>query len=386
MAEVIMLKPMFHRNAEQVALHFADRGLHAHVKRVPGIRWSRTHNVWYVPLSKSNYEKILQVLGSVACIEVSELRHYLEERKVQLKNSTASGLSKAKAELITRYPLNKENLQAYDSFQAMLVLKGYSPNTLRTYSKEFYYMVRLLGKVHVSSLTKEHVQSYLLWLIKKKGYSETHVHTAVNAIKFYFEHVENRGKEFYDLPRPQRPLLLPDILAAEEVVSLFGSIKNLKHKTLLMTAYSAGMRVSELVNLKIVDIDSKRMTIHIRRGKGKKDRMVPLSKVLLEMLRQYFKQYRPKDFLFEGEGGGAYSTRSAQKVLQEAKAKAHIGKQGSIHSLRHSYATHLLEGGTDIRYIQELLGHQSLKTTLRYTHVSVQSLAAIQSPLDKLPW
>ena len=277
-----------------------------------------------------------------------------------------------------------DNLSALTSFQNLLVLKGYSANTIRSYCGAFYKLLRMLGKVPVNSLTKAHIQSYLLWLLQKKGYSETHVHTVINAIKFYFEGVAKRQKEFYDLPRPKKPLLLPDILATVEVENMLKSISNLKHKLLLMTAYSAGLRVSELVVLRLNDIDSKRMMIHIRRGKGKKDRMVTLSLVLLEALRQYVKLYRPKDYLFEGEKGGAYGTRSAQLVLAAAKQKVGIVKKGSIHSLRHSYATHLLEAGTDLRYIQELLGHSSIKTTLRYTHVSMKSIANIQSPLDKL--
>jgi site-specific recombinase XerD len=223
-------------------------------------------------------------------------------------------------------------------------------------------------------------------LINEKGYSEAAIHTMVNSVKFYFEKVEERGSEFYDLPRPRKAQKLPDILAEEEVAELIKKTENLKHKTLLMASYSAGLRVSELVNLKITDIDSKRMMLHIREGKGKKDRMVPLSKILLETLREYFQKYRPKEFLFEGEAGRPYSTRSAQLILAAAKKEARINKKGSIHLLRHSYATHLLEGGTDIRYIQSFLGHSSLKTTMIYTHVSKLKIESIQSPLDKLKW
>ena len=222
--------------------------------------------------------------------------------------------------------------------------------------------------------------------MKTKNYSETHVHTAVNAIKFFFEKIEKREQEFYDLPRPKKPVLLPDILAAEEMIALIQQTDNLKHKALLMTSYSAGLRVSELVSLKLSDIDSKRMMIHIRQGKGKKDRYVPLSIKLLEVLRAYFKEYKPKEYLFEGEKGEAYSTRSAQHALAAAKAKARIGKKGSLHLLRHSYATHLLEAGIDIRYIQEFLGHSNIKTTLRYTHVTENKITTIQSPLDRLNW
>lgn len=230
------------------------------------------------------------------------------------------------------------------------------------------------------------MESYLLWLLQKKGYSEQHVHTAINALKFYFEQVEGRIKEFYDLPRPRKPQKLPSVLAEEEVVALIQTTQNLKHKALLMTSYSAGLRVSELVGLKIADVDSKRMTLHVREGKGKKDRMVPLSKLLLETLRQYFSRYKPKIYLFEKETGNPFDARYAQAILKAAKQKAGIGKKGSIHMLRHSYATHLLEGGTDIRYIQAFLGHGSLKTTMRYTHVSRLKIESIQSPLDKLKW
>jgi site-specific recombinase XerD len=213
-----------------------------------------------------------------------------------------------------------------------------------------------------------------------------HVHTAVNAIKFYFEQVMKREKEFYDLPRPKKPFKLPSVLAEEEVITLIQKTVNLKHRAIIMTGYSAGLRVSEIVNLKIDDIDSKRMMMHIKGAKGKKDRMVPLSKKLLEILREYYKQYRPKELLFEGRNGGCYSSRSIQLTLNNAKLKAEIKKKGSTHMLRHSYATHLLELGTDIRIIQELLGHNTIRTTMRYTHVSRKSLDKVESPLDKLKW
>jgi site-specific recombinase XerD len=238
----------------------------------------------------------------------------------------------------------------------------------------------------VSSLTKKQVEAYLLWLMDKKGYTKAGIHTTINALKFYFEKVEGRATEFYDLPRPKKASKLPDILAEEEIVDLIKKTDNLKHRALLMASYSAGLRVGELVTLKKSDIDSKRMMIHIRGAKGEKDRMVPLSKRLLETLRLYVMTFKPKEYLFEGEGGLPYGTRSAQLVLAAAKRKAGILKNGSIQSLRHSYATHLLEGGTDVRYIQSFLGHNSLKTTMLYTHVSKLKIESIQSPLDKLNW
>jgi len=195
-----------------------------------------------------------------------------------------------------------------------------------------------------------------------------------------------REREFYDLPRPKKPFKLPSVLAEEEVISLVQKIENIKHRAIILAGYSAGMRVSEIINLKVNDIDSKRMMIHIKAAKGKKDRMVPLSKRLLETLRDYYRKYKPKEYLFEGQTGESYSSRSIQLILSAAKLKAKVKKKGSTHMLRHSYATHLLESGTDIRIIQELLGHNSIKTTMRYTHVSRKSLDKVGSPLDKLKW
>jgi site-specific recombinase XerD len=168
-------------------------------------------------------------------------------------------------------------------------------------------------------------------------------------------------------------------------MDLIKNIENIKHRTMIMTGYSAGLRVSEIVGLKLKNIDSKRMMIHIQGAKGKKDRMVPLSKILLESLRSYFLLYTPKEYLFEGQFGGAYSTRSVQEVMQLAKQKV-TNKTGSVHMLRHSYATHLMEAGTDIRIIQALLGHNSIRTTMLYTHVSKLAIEKVASPLDKLKW
>lgn len=384
----IQLRPLYHRGKECISMPFSDNTLHQIVKKIKGIRWSQSNRCWYMPLCKESYVIIKSYLEGVAILDNTHLKTYLQQRKSFLVPSgkEEEQLSKQRATLLLQHPLSAENHKAFQAFQQLIQLKGYSASTLKSYSNEFHFLLRLLASVSVASLSKAHIQSYLLWLVNNKGYSEVHVHMAVNAIKFYFEHVEGRAREFYDLPRPKRPSRLPEILAEEEVVTLIRTTKNLKHKALLMTSYSAGLRVSELVQLKVRDIDPKRMTIHIREGKGKKDRMVPLSKILLDTLRQYYKQYKPKEYLFEGENGGAYCTRSAQKVLHAAKHRSGIWKKGSIHSLRHSYATHLLEGGTDIRYIQNFLGHNNLKTTMRYTHVSKVKVENIGSPLDKLPW
>jgi integrase/recombinase XerD len=381
----VQLKPLWHRGQENIAVYFPhDNQLKNVIKKVAGIRWSQTNRCWYILSNAENFQKLNDALHEMAVVDTNEIKKYIEQKSAFVPASVHSQISKKRAEIIISHPLNNSNLNAFKAFQNMLKLKGYSENTIRTYSNEFEQLLRLLNKVSVNDLTKNHIQSYLLWLLKTKRGSEARVHTAVNAIKFYFEKVEKRAKEFYDLPRPKKPVKLPDILSEQEIILLLNQVKNLKHKSIIMTCYAAGLRVSEVVALKVRDIDSDRMMIHVRQGKGKKDRMVPLSKTLLQTLRLYYKEYKPKDFLFEGEGGGSYRKRSAQKILEEAKKRSRIKKQGSIHMLRHSYATHLLEGGTDIRYIQNFLGHNNIGTTMRYTHVSNFKIESIQSPLDKL--
>jgi site-specific recombinase XerD len=383
----VILKPLFVQKRESIGLFNEERSLELTIRKLPRVRWSPEQATWHVPLSKESYLQVKEALSGIAELDLSLLKQYLEQKKAVAAKGPAPKMTKARAKLLIEYPLSPENLEAYTAYQNLLKLKGYSQSTFRTYTGEFHRLLRLLGKVPVKELTKDHVQSYLLWLLQKKNASETGVHTAVNAIKFYFEAVEGRGREFYYLPRPKRPQKLPAILAEEEVFTLIQKTANLKHRALLMTSYSAGLRVSELVNLKIEDIDSKRMMIHIHEGKGKRDRMVPLSVKLLEVLRQYFTLHKPKTYLFEGpKPGEPYSARSAQHILHEAKRAAGIRKKGSVHMLRHSFATHLLEAGTDIRYIQTFLGHGNLKTTMRYTHVTHFKIESLKSPLDKLNW
>jgi integrase/recombinase XerD len=226
----------------------------------------------------------------------------------------------------------------------------------------------------------------MVFAMEKQGITENTLHSRINAIKFFFEQVLSREK-FFGKYQGRRKNELPKMFNQDEVAAIINSTGNKKHKTMLMLVYSAGLRVSEVVSLKTHDIDSKRMTILIGQAKGKKDRLAGLSPVLLIMLREYAREYKPdkNGFLFEGSTQGqCYSTRSLQQVLQAAKKKAGILKPGSMHSLRHSFATHLVDRRTDVSMIQKLLGHNSIKTTLRYLHTSNKDLLKIISPLDDL--
>ena len=283
------------------------------------------------------------------------------------------------------WKLNNENLAALQKFIEELKLKAYSASTIKTYRNEFLQLLQLLGNKAVNELTPDDLRRYFIYCFEKLKLTENTLHSRINAIKFYFEQVLKGEKFFWEIPRPKKPSQLPKLLNEDEIEKLFKALVNKKHKAILFTTYSAGMRVSEIVNLKLKDIDSKRMQIFIERAKGKKDRYVNLSPVLLDILRSYVKDYKPKLYLFESEAtGSAYPSRTVQQIFSNAKYKAGIKKDVGIHSLRHSFATHLLDKGTDIRFIKDLLGHFDIRTTERYLHVSKKQLVNIISPLDDL--
>lgn len=389
---LINLKPLYHRQMECIGLYYANNSaLNNMVKKIAGIKWSQTNRCWYLPLSRENYNKIHLSLLGAAEIGNDELKHYLEKRK-SIQATAASPVKKANTKLPAPisspvWGLSENNLQALEKFIEQLKLKSYSPSTITTYRNEFLQLLQLLNKKNVAELTVDELRRYFVYCHDKLQLTENTLHSRINAIKFYFEQVLNREKFFWEIPRPKKPILLPKVMGEQELRRLFAAVSNIKHKAILFTAYSAGLRVSEVVNLKIKDIDSDRMQIFVTRAKGKKDRYVMLSPIVLDILRSYLKSCRPRpvEYLFEGQQPGtAYSIKSAQKIFQLARMKAGISKQTSFHSLRHSFATHLLEKGVDVRYIKDLLGHFSIKTTEIYLHVKKEQLINIVSPLDSL--
>jgi len=249
--------------------------------------------------------------------------------------------------LVANAKLSETNMRALRRMQETLELKGYSPSTIRTYSSEFVQLLQILKEVDVSTLTSERLRSYLLYCFRELRLSENSVHSRLNAIKFYFEQVLHREKFFADIPRPKRPAKLPKVLNEDEVKRIFEAVKNPKHNLMLELCYGMGLRVSEIVKIRLCHIDSGRMQVLIEGSKGKKDRYVHLPHSTLVPLRTYCEKYLPKDYLFEGEAGGQYSIRSVQMVFKTAISKAGINKSIGVHGLRHSYATHLHEYGTD---------------------------------------
>ncbi len=263
-----------------------------------------------------------------------------------------------------------------------LKLGGYSPNTIRAYRGHLErYLHYAGGKRDLVS-----IQDYLLHLIDVQKKSHAYCNQAINAIKMHLklEGASSNGL-LIKIPRPKKEKKLPKVMSKEEVKKLFDSTENLKHKTAFMMAYSCGLRVSEVATLSIRDIDSDRMVVNIKQGKGRKDRIAPLSESMLKQLRLYYEIYQPKEWLFESQiGSTPINVRTLQKVYQQRVNALGFSRHVSFHSLRHSFATHLLDSGVDIRYIQELLGHASSKTTEIYTHVTTQSLQKIVNPLDML--
>ena len=392
----VTLKPITHKNTLQIGIYFEPLpGLHRTLLNA-GAKWSKTHHCFYLPCTKENHEQIKLLFGSRFTIDHSELKSYLHQRQKANTTNKPNWLPEHKPAprpTIVTLPetpfvrLPDENITAGIAFKNTLTLKGYSPSTIRTYCTEFGLFLQLLGKVPAATLSYDRLQNYFLYCHRQLKLSENTIHSRINAVKFYYEQVLKKEKFFWELPRPKKPFLLPNFFSQDEVAGIINSLQNKKHKVMLMMAYSAGLRVSEVVTLRTFHIDSRRMSILIKEAKGKKDRQAILSPVLLIMLRDYALDYKPssKGYLFEGaEKGSPYSVRSLQEVIQQAKQKAGVIKPGSIHALRHSFATHLLEKGTDISMIQKLLGHNDLKTTLRYLHTTNKDLLKIISPLDNL--
>jgi len=390
MKPTIDLKPIFHKNATQIGIFFKnDLALNIKIRKEADGSWSQTKKCWYVPLDRNAFDKLKIALQKHAILETKELRKYLEEIKTKTRASIQS-ISKTRSvnkSLQLTSSISSANKHVLTAMDEMLKLKAFSSSTIKTYLNEMSQLLQAIKDIPADELKPEHLKRYLVYCYEKPGLKENTLHSRINAMKFYYEQVLKREKFFWEIPRPKKQLILPKVLGEREIAGLFNALQNKKHKAILFTAYSGGLRVSEVTALNLSDIDSDRMQIFVQNAKGKKDRYVTLSPVLPEVLRFYIKETkpRPKKFLFEGETPGEpYPSRTAQKVFQRAKEKAGIRKNVSFHSLRHSFATHHLEKGIDIRYIKEILGHFSITTTERYLHVAREKLISIESPLDSI--
>jgi len=266
-----------------------------------------------------------------------------------------------------------------------MIYRRYSKSSIRTYLYCLRQFLQYFNGQDIEHLSKRELRTYFHDLIRR-GYSKSTQNQQINAIKFYYEKVQGRDRTIYHLERPTKEVKLPTVLGYREVQRILKQIHNLKQKCILSLIYSCGLRVSEAINLEVNDIDSQRMVIVIRGGKGCKDRLLPLPEKILTKLREYYLEFRPVKYLFYGQGGKSYrySATSIRKVLYRATRRVGIAKNVTPHTLRHSYATHMLEAGIDIRYIQELLGHNNVRTTQIYTHLSRQQFRKLGSPIDSM--
>lgn len=331
------------------------------------MRWSQTMKCWYFPESGFDLHRFFEAFQTIAYIDYSALKQ--SQRKL--------------AETPKRVPNDSGNkVELPAGYREMLQQKRYSLNTQKIYIAYMRDFATMFHKFDLRQVTKDQINRYILWLIREKGISGSQQNQRINAIKFYYEKVIGNPPEIYNIERPRKGFELPKVLSENEVLAILKASTNLKHKAILGTIYSAGLRRSELINLRIQDVQFDKHILYIRGGKGRKDRTSILSDSVGIILQRYLKTDKPNYWLFEGPNRSKYSSTSISRILNTAVAKADIKKRVTPHMLRHSFATHLLEQGVDIRYIQSILGYESSKTTEIYTHVSTKSLAKVKSPLD----
>jgi integrase/recombinase XerD len=350
-----------HKNESRIAVQFPiNNELNQRFKMIDGARWSRTLKVWHLPDNLEN-----------------RIKFHIPQTEQKTINTNNK--------IIPSQPIDVQLAEHITKFKRWLFSKRYSPNTIKTYSEALAVFLNYYKEKSVNDITNNDIIAFNNDYIIAKKLSSTYQNQMVNAIKLFYSKIQDTKIDVQLIHRPKIAKVLPNVLSKEEVKELLEKPTNLKHKAMLCLIYSCGLRSGELLNLKMEDVDSKRNLLLIKLGKGMKDRIVPLSPRILDILREYYKAYMPQKYLFEGQiKGERYDERSLQKVLKFSLAKTKIKKPVTLHWLRHSFATHLLEGGTDLRYIQEILGHSSSRTTEIYTHVSTKSIQKIISPFDTL--
>lgn len=331
-----------------------DEQLLAVIRKIPGRRWAAQEKTWYIPDEKRNFDLLLE-----ACIGLD------------LNVHVGAGLDS----------VNDHYTDHMRLLVREMTLRRYSNNTIKSYVHYNKELLEFTCK-DPGSITQDDIADFIYNEIAEKNLSTSTVQIIYNATRFYYGEILKKSFVF-DMQVPRKDKKLPIVLSRAEVNAILESIRNLKHKTILMLIYSAGLRLNEAITIKKTDIDLNRKMITVRAAKGRKDRVTLLSETFILLYRTYLKAYKPETWLFEGQDGvGHISARTVQNILKSALERSGIEKPASVHTLRHSFATHLLEQGVDIRFIQELLGHQSPNTTMIYTHVSEGKIRNIKSPLD----
>ncbi|WP_025740140.1 tyrosine-type recombinase/integrase [Aquimarina pacifica] len=368
----ITLKHLLISNQKMIGIQFyPDKVIQALIKELPNPKWSKEFSMVYIINTKENLAKVFEKFRGVAWINGNS---FFKEKPIRNNQPVDINWYRSR-------PKTTSYKYVPEAYLIKLELKRYALNTCKTYIIQFEKFINHYCDKDIVALSEEEIRSYLQHLISKNK-SNSYLNQAINSIKFYYEVVMGMPNRFYSIERPRKQQQLPKVVSKEEIITMLKHTNNIKHRCIIGLLYSAGLRRSELLNLQLTDIDSKRMLIFIKNAKNNKDRYSLLSQTILKDLRIYYKQWKPKEYLFEGALGGRYSAESVAKIVRRASTKSGILRKITPQMLRHSFATHLLEDGTDIRYIQTLLGHNSTKTTEIYTQVALNNFKSIRNPLD----
>ncbi|WP_162418168.1 tyrosine-type recombinase/integrase [Cyclobacterium roseum] len=362
MEKLILYKPSPKSGRFKVYIPYSLKAERAQFKSINGSFYHPSQRLWSLVNTEENMERVKNIFG----------------KKLDIRDSVRQSAK------MPVFVLNEKSQQELDRLHQKLVLMGFSPSTVGNYKSAFSKFLKFFESRDLLDLSKEEIEGFVYHQVSKYKLSESSQNSLINGIKAYFEHVLGRPREYYEIQRPKRSHSLPNVLSKEEVVSLIQKTENQKHRTILLTIYSAGLRISEAIRLRICDIHSEEGYLFIKGSKNKKDRKTVLSPILLQELRAYYKAYRPSYWLFEGQEGGQYSTTSIQAVFRRAVKASGINPWATVHTLRHSFATHLLQSGTNLRMIQVLLGHSRSTTTEIYSHILAVSNKNVVSPLDSL--
>lgn len=381
--KTLNLEALDHHGQRRIALRFTyDKDLIAIAKTI-GAQWSKSKKCWHVENGSASMKAIFAAYKGSAWVNADALFAKKESTpRPPVKQISSAPVSSVPH--IPEVPLNSSQTEALQRMQQKLEIARYSPQTIKTYLSATKKFFQHFSEKHPNDIRTIDIEQYQHVLATQRKVSNSYLNQMVNAIRYYYKNVLGDAQRVTFIERPRKETKLPLILSKLEVAQVLKAPTNLKHRTMLVVAYSGGLRISEVVALQPTDVLFDRGLLRIRSAKGNKDRTTLLGRSTAELLKQYIASYKPQEWLFEGQQPGPYSTRSLQKVFEAALAKAGVRKAATMHTLRHSFATHLLEQGTDLRYIQALLGHASSKTTEIYTHVSTKYLQGIINPMDAL--
>lgn len=365
----ITLEPFTHKTQSCMAIKFPySFETKEYIKRFEGVNWTKTHRTFYFIYDEARHTKFLEYLkqGGLHVLEAAP------EAAMPIPTVQPHKLS----------PLTHDKAKIHQHFVAFLEGKRFSKSTITTYAGFVHEFLRFTEDKPTEKLDEQDVRRYVQWAVGHLNYSISTHRQLVSGLKHFAYFYPACAIDTEKIHMPKKDKKLPVVLGIEEILKLIQSTKNLKHRAIIAMLYGSGLRIGELLNLKLSDFDFPRKQLHIRNGKGRKARYATIAESLFPLLKNYHQTYRPKLYFIENPNGGPYSAESIRAFLKKGAKNAGITKAVTPHTLRHSYATHLLEQGIDIRYIQELLGHSRPETTMIYTHVTRKDLQEIKSPLD----